>query len=197
MVTRQLVPSGHPQKDATGEPIAGFVISKPKLQRLLQQAILRSRRKRKRRRRKKAKSNSPKRSSSKDSKNSKGSDKPKKKTRSQRRAASKARKLKGDGCVAIGGFVGLAAAIVGVGNALSLCSDAISMKLENCTTFIPVQYHSYATLPDNCTTVDDYECQTKTVAIAGSDGQTSPTAYKHAINICTYADSSAYACSEY
>ncbi len=96
----------------------------------------------------------------------------------------------------------MAAAIVGVGNALSLCSDDISMKLENCTTFVPTPYHCYNALQDNTTqrdfcTVDDYECETKSVTIAGSDGQTSPITYKHAINICTYADSTAYACSEY
>ena len=98
--------------------------------------------------------------------------------------------------------MGLAAAIVGVGNALSLCSDAISMKLENCTTYTPGLYHDYATT-FNCTDVDNYECEMKQATCdvknsSGGDGQTLPTVYKHAINnVCTYADSPAYACGEY
>jgi len=130
----------------------------------------------------------------------KGSDKPKKKSRSQRRAASRRRAA--EGCVAIGGYV-LASAIVGIGNALSLCTDSIAMKLENCTPYAPGFDYCYANV-DYCTTVPDYECVIKQSTYdtfpSGSDGKTLPTVYKHSINqnVCTYdADSSAYACSEY
>ena len=50
MVTRQHAQSGHPQKDATGEPNAGFAITKQKVQRLLHPAILRNRRKKRNKR---------------------------------------------------------------------------------------------------------------------------------------------------
>ena len=96
----------------------------------------------------------------------------------------------------------MAVAIGGIGNALSLCSDAIEMKLENCT-YAPVLNYSYAN-DTCCTAIDDTECQTKQATwdvdhLSGSEGQTLQPQFKHKINqdVCTYADSPAYACGEY
>ena len=121
-----------------------------------------------------------------------GSAKGEKKTRSQRRALSK-RRARGEACVAVGGFVGvsLAVAIVGVGNALSLCTDAIAMKLESCT-YAPAFEYKYVN-ETSYTAIADAVCETKQatcdVKSSGSDGQT--LQYNHSINqnICTeYAD---------
>ena len=148
---------------------------------------------------KKAKSPSASRSQS-----PKGSNTPKKKSRSQRRAASRARAAGGTGAgahVAVGGFVGLASAIVGVTNGLLLCSDSIAMKLEKCSNYTPGLYSNYAT-DYQCAGVYDFtqpECENMSYIAdqVGSECQSSHTVYKHANNICTYADSPNYACGEY
>ena len=96
----------------------------------------------------------------------------------------------------------MAVAIVGIGNALSLCSDAIEMKLENCT-YAPILHYNYDA-DVCCTVVDDTVYPTKQATCdgdnsSGSGDQTLQPQYKHKINqdVCTYADSPAYACGEY
>ena len=75
------------------------------------------------------------------------------------------------------------------------------MKLENCLTFAPV-FDYCNVMVANYTVEDNYECVIKqntddAFYKGGSDGKTSPTVYKHSINVCTYGDSPAYACGEY
>ena len=77
------------------------------------------------------------------------------------------------------------------------------MKLENCSSYAPGLYNDYATEYEYAGVYDfnnktacavDRACLPK---FAGSEGQTLQTVYKHANNICTYAESPAYACGDY
>ena len=88
---------------------------------------------------------------------------------------------------------------MGVTNALSLCTDSIAIKLENCVTYPAVTADTCDVLT-NGTVYDDYEYVIKdNSTIVDSGVKTLQTVYKHAVNqnICTYAESSACVCEDY